>query len=268
MRMRVEGASFGKTALSVGGGPWITGGAGSGGRSRGCAFDPLVTEWSRIGHDSPKSEVTVPRQKGDVTREHGTASHRPPWANSDWGSRGREFKSRQPDRCDQDVCGTAKYNLPFYTAIRTATIGPTVACVWCRPAQPTPSGARKTLGCLPVASPAAPSGPGSVVRGVGFGPGGEGYVRFALIEEQRIAQAVRNLRGVLRLWTPSGLVPQSTSTSTAAVSYPTGSDFCRPCASSIHLVGIGVGALELKPEPASGKVWAQDTPNRVDHPVK
>ncbi|MGQ0521191.1 MAG: aminotransferase class I/II-fold pyridoxal phosphate-dependent enzyme [Actinomycetota bacterium] len=31
--------------------------------------------------------------------------------------------------------------------------------------------------------------------GVGFGPGGEGYVRFALIEnEQRIAQAVRNIR--------------------------------------------------------------------------
>ena len=31
--------------------------------------------------------------------------------------------------------------------------------------------------------------------GVGFGPGGEGFVRFALIEnEQRIAQGVRNLR--------------------------------------------------------------------------
>jgi len=31
--------------------------------------------------------------------------------------------------------------------------------------------------------------------GVGFGPGGDGYVRFALIEnEQRIGQAVRNLR--------------------------------------------------------------------------
>ena len=34
--------------------------------------------------------------------------------------------------------------------------------------------------------------------GVGFGPGGEGYVRFALIEnEQRIGQAVRNLRRAL-----------------------------------------------------------------------
>ncbi|MGH9178625.1 MAG: aminotransferase class I/II-fold pyridoxal phosphate-dependent enzyme [Acidimicrobiales bacterium] len=34
--------------------------------------------------------------------------------------------------------------------------------------------------------------------GVGFGPGGEGYVRFALIEnEQRIAQAVRNVRRAL-----------------------------------------------------------------------
>ena len=31
--------------------------------------------------------------------------------------------------------------------------------------------------------------------GVGFGPGGEGFVRFALIEnEQRIAQGIRNLK--------------------------------------------------------------------------
>ena len=35
----------------------------------------------------------------------------------------------------------------------------------------------------------------AVSPGMGFGPGGEGYVRFALIEnEQRIAQAFRNLR--------------------------------------------------------------------------
>jgi alanine-synthesizing transaminase len=34
--------------------------------------------------------------------------------------------------------------------------------------------------------------------GVGFGRGGEGFVRFALIEnEQRIHQAVRNLRRTL-----------------------------------------------------------------------
>ena len=34
--------------------------------------------------------------------------------------------------------------------------------------------------------------------GVGFGPGGDGYVRFALIEnEQRIAQGVRSLRRAL-----------------------------------------------------------------------
>jgi alanine-synthesizing transaminase len=34
--------------------------------------------------------------------------------------------------------------------------------------------------------------------GVGFGPGGEGYVRFALIEnELRIGQAVRNLKRAL-----------------------------------------------------------------------
>ena len=35
----------------------------------------------------------------------------------------------------------------------------------------------------------------SVSPGVGFGPGGDGFVRFALVEnEQRIAQAVRGLR--------------------------------------------------------------------------
>jgi alanine-synthesizing transaminase len=34
--------------------------------------------------------------------------------------------------------------------------------------------------------------------GVGFGPGGEGHVRFALIEnEQRTSQAIRNLRRAL-----------------------------------------------------------------------
>ena len=34
--------------------------------------------------------------------------------------------------------------------------------------------------------------------GVGFGPGGEGHVRFALIEnEQRINQGIRNLKRVL-----------------------------------------------------------------------
>jgi len=38
----------------------------------------------------------------------------------------------------------------------------------------------------------------AVSPGLGFGPGGEGYVRFALIEnEQRIGQAVRNLKGAL-----------------------------------------------------------------------
>ena len=34
--------------------------------------------------------------------------------------------------------------------------------------------------------------------GVGFGPGGEGHIRFALIEnEQRIGQAIRHLKKAL-----------------------------------------------------------------------
>ncbi|MXW41870.1 MAG: aminotransferase class I/II-fold pyridoxal phosphate-dependent enzyme [Acidimicrobiia bacterium] len=43
----------------------------------------------------------------------------------------------------------------------------------------------------------------AVSPGVGFGPGGEGYVRFALIEnEQRTAQAVRQLRQTLTHLSP------------------------------------------------------------------
>jgi alanine-synthesizing transaminase len=38
----------------------------------------------------------------------------------------------------------------------------------------------------------------AVSPGMGFGPGGEGFVRFALIEnEQRIGQAIRNLKKAL-----------------------------------------------------------------------
>jgi alanine-synthesizing transaminase len=38
----------------------------------------------------------------------------------------------------------------------------------------------------------------AVSPGSGFGPGGEGFVRFALVEnEQRITQAVRGLRKAL-----------------------------------------------------------------------
>ncbi|CAB5020489.1 unannotated protein [freshwater metagenome] len=38
----------------------------------------------------------------------------------------------------------------------------------------------------------------AVSPGVGFGPGGEGFVRFALVEnEQRIHQAIRGIRRAL-----------------------------------------------------------------------
>ena len=38
----------------------------------------------------------------------------------------------------------------------------------------------------------------AVAPGMGFGLGGEGYVRFALVEnEQRIGQAVRNIKRAL-----------------------------------------------------------------------
>ena len=47
--------------------------------------------------------------------------------------------------------------------------------------------------------------------GVGFGPGGEGYVRFALIEnDKRIQQGLRNLRrGLTKLGLTAGPTAQA-----------------------------------------------------------
>jgi alanine-synthesizing transaminase len=56
----------------------------------------------------------------------------------------------------------------------------------------------RELGSLELAKKLVSEAEVAVSPGVGFGPGGDGYVRFALIEnEQRIAQAVRNLRRTL-----------------------------------------------------------------------
>ncbi len=54
------------------------------------------------------------------------------------------------------------------------------------------------LGSIEFASKLVREANVAVSPGVGFGPGGDGHVRFALIEnEQRIGQAVRNLRKTL-----------------------------------------------------------------------
>jgi alanine-synthesizing transaminase len=54
------------------------------------------------------------------------------------------------------------------------------------------------MGSVEFASFLVREGHVAVSPGVGFGPGGEGHVRFALIEnEQRTGQAIRNLRRVL-----------------------------------------------------------------------
>jgi alanine-synthesizing transaminase len=56
----------------------------------------------------------------------------------------------------------------------------------------------RDMGSVEFASMLVKEGQVAVSPGVGFGPGGDGHVRFALIEnEQRIAQAVRNLRRTL-----------------------------------------------------------------------
>ena len=56
------------------------------------------------------------------------------------------------------------------------------------------------LGSLEFALKLAREAKVAVSPGVGFGPGGEGFVRFALVEnEQRIAQAVRGIRRALSL---------------------------------------------------------------------
>ncbi len=63
----------------------------------------------------------------------------------------------------------------------------------------------RPLGSLAFAEHLAREAEVAVSPGVGFGPGGEGYVRFALVEnEQRIRQAVRGIGRVLRDGPPSG----------------------------------------------------------------
>jgi alanine-synthesizing transaminase len=56
----------------------------------------------------------------------------------------------------------------------------------------------REMGSVEFASFLVTEGHVATTPGVGFGPGGEGHVRFALIEnDQRIGQAVRNLRRAL-----------------------------------------------------------------------
>jgi alanine-synthesizing transaminase len=58
----------------------------------------------------------------------------------------------------------------------------------------------RALGSLEFATMLTRDAKVAVSPGVGFGPGGEGHVRFALVEnEHRIAQAVRSIRRVLDL---------------------------------------------------------------------
>ena len=59
-------------------------------------------------------------------------------------------------------------------------------------------GALREMGSLEFAKYLVTEAEVATSPGVGFGKGGEGFVRFALIEnEQRIQQGVRNLRRVL-----------------------------------------------------------------------
>ena len=62
----------------------------------------------------------------------------------------------------------------------------------------TDPGALRALGSLEFAVKLAREARVAVSPGVGFGPGGDGHVRFALVEnEQRIGQAVASLRRAL-----------------------------------------------------------------------
>jgi alanine-synthesizing transaminase len=61
-------------------------------------------------------------------------------------------------------------------------------------------GAYRELGSLEFATTLTKEAKVAVSPGIGFGPGGDGYVRFALVEnEHRIGQAVRSIRKVLDL---------------------------------------------------------------------
>ena len=68
---------------------------------------------------------------------------------------------------------------------------------WLREYAPIPE-PYEELGSLEFAKMLVRDAKVAVSPGVGFGPGGEGFVRFALVEnEQRIGQAVRGIRKAL-----------------------------------------------------------------------
>ena len=73
---------------------------------------------------------------------------------------------------------------------------------------PFPS--RSPMGSLAFAEHPRTRGEGRGVARLGFGPGGEGFVRFALVEnEHRIRQAVRGIRRVLEAGPPRRAAPQA-----------------------------------------------------------
>jgi alanine-synthesizing transaminase len=58
--------------------------------------------------------------------------------------------------------------------------------------------AYKSIGCLEFSKLLLQHADVAVAPGIGFGPGGEGYVRIALVENKnRIRQAVRNIKQFL-----------------------------------------------------------------------
>jgi alanine-synthesizing transaminase len=61
------------------------------------------------------------------------------------------------------------------------------------------------MGSLEFAKYLVASAKVAVSPGIGFGPGGEGHVRFALIEnEHRIRQAARGIKRALEAGPPTG----------------------------------------------------------------
>jgi len=73
------------------------------------------------------------------------------------------------------------------------------------------------LGSLDCALALARGADVAVSPGVGFGPGGDGHVRFALVEnEQRIAQATRSIRKLLADWPAHVVAPSDAEPTQAA----------------------------------------------------
>ena len=163
-------------------------------RGRALHADEVVLD-GRLAHGLPARQRRG-RRRARPAEELPRLRHVP--AHPDRGDRRDERGARLPDRGERDLPGAARRARSTASAAPAGRSRSRRARCSCgrRSRSPTRSSAASSSRSCSSATPRSRCRPG-----VGFGPGGEGYVRFALVEnEQRIGQAVRGIRRALPSW--------------------------------------------------------------------